>query len=431
MIRQLSLILLLALLVSSLHASQAVQTRSELIMQKIYYITTFGLNVRSDDRTGNNILGSLEKNDEVKVVYSSPTQNGNYVEVEVIKSENDILQSPSGRYFVSFKYLTPNRVDYKNFTGEYFMIQNIATEKMRVYRKNCNANRCNHKMVLEANMAAGEDEDGVRTNVGSYRITYWWKFYEDGKQHYPSWYAPGYPKIPKPGKGFLSWFKKRRMPKVDGKKIGVMRGAFGWYTAYVGPNPDYQWTHGTIGWGSDKDKFILKTKKYWANVFVDPRSSGCSRTDNESIAYIRHILPVGTPIIKIYAHEDLLDSSLSRYSEHKPTWSYILTKKGAQTNGPDADRQSVLARGVRSSEIIEEGTYSIDQMPTPVEYTMKEEFRRKLGDSGNVYGVAPSDMHGVFYIDAGLVRGYRHPTDARIKRGGYRNELVLPIIEYK
>ncbi len=431
MIRPIPLLLLLMLFIStSLYATQAVQTRSELRMDQSYFVTTFGLNVRSEDRVGDNILGSLEKNDEVKVVYSSPTLGGNYVEIELIKTENSFLSSPTGRYFVSFKYLSPEKVDYKKFAGKYFVIQNIATERLRVYEKNCNGDLCRHKMILEAQMAAGEDEDEVRTYLGSYRITYWWKFYEDGKGHYPSWYAPGYPKVPKPGKGFLSWTRNRRMPKVNGEKIGDIRGAFGWYTAYVGPRSNYQWTHGTVGWGSDKDKFIKKTKKFFANFFANPRSSGCSRVDNETIAYLRHILPLGTPIIKIYAYEDLMDPTLSRYSEHQPSWNYILTKNGAQTNGPTAERNYVLAKRVRQEQIIEEGTYSIDQMPTPIEYTLKEEFRRKLGDSGNIYGITPENMHGVFYIDTGLVRGYRHPTNPKMKSGGYRDQLVLPIMEY-
>ncbi|MBT3236312.1 MAG: L,D-transpeptidase [Bdellovibrionales bacterium] len=430
MIKKLALFILFALLVSpSLYAFTAIQSRAELILNQVYYISTFGLNVRSADQVGDNILGSLERNDEVRIIDANSSLRGNYVEVEVIKHENDLL--PSERFYISFKYLSPIKIDYKHFNGKYFMIQNIATEKIRVYRKECNQQRCNHKMIFEANMAAGEDVDGVRTNVGSYRITYWWKFYEDGKQHYPSWYAPGYPKLPKPGKGFLSWFKKRRMPKVEGGKVGIMRGAFGWYTAYVGPNNHSQWTHGTLGWGADKDKFILKTKKYWTNVFVNPRSSGCSRTDNEAIAYLREILPLGTPIIKIYAYEELMDQTLSRYSEHTPTWNYILTKEGAQTNGPSSDRNKVLTRGVRPDQIIEEGSYAIDQMPTPTTFTVKSEFRRKIGQSGNVYGVEPADMHGVFYIDTGLVRGYRHPTDARILRGGYKDELVPSFIEYK
>lgn len=400
--------------------SGALASRSEVNVDQVYYVNTNGLNVRASDENGR-VLGRLNRNDSVRVIESSIDLKNDYVQIEIVETKSEI--ETAEKYFVSLKFLEKEKLSYKEFKGKYFVIQNVATEKLRVYERVCADNSCPHKMIMETNIVVGEQNKGREemTWLGSFRVIGWTKFYEDGKSQYPRWYDPSYPEVPKPGKGFLSWFRSKHMPKVDGEKPGVMRGAFGWYTALVGPNAFAQWTHGTIGWGEDKDKFILNAKKFLPNLVTAPRSHGCSRTDNEAIAFLRENLPVGTPIIKIYAHEDTYDKSLSRYTEEKGRFDYIMTKDKTLSPG----RSTVLKANVSPDQIIEEGSYFFDQHPDAIEYTPGEDlgkFERKLGNKGNVYGVESNNMFGVFYIDLGLVSGYQHPQGLEV--GGYDDELV-------
>lgn len=411
---------------NELMVSYTITDRSQLVEGKVYWVTTNGLRVRSSDEVTNNGLGIVNRNDQVRVVNTGPFR-GNYVQIEIVKTNSPITTAE--RYFVSFKYLDTEKKDYKKFKGDFFVVQNIATERLRVYKRVCADNACPHKMVFESEMVVGEDQDKVRTWAGSYRLTHWIKFYQDGAAHYPSWYHPDYPMPPSPKKGVLSWFRKKYMPEVDGKKKGDMRGAFGWYTAFVAPNSFAQWTHGTIGWGVDKKKYIQRTKKFFANLLSNPRSHGCSRLDNESISYLRSLLPVGTPFIKIYAKEALLDPTLKGYSPITKKWDYILTKQGSRRNGPEADRNYVLGQNISQEDWIEEGTYDVDQFPTVVEYTPGEDMgsmSRKVGNKGNIYGVESEFMTGVFYIDAGFTQGYAHPVHESITVGGFKDEVVGP-----
>ena len=138
---------------------------------------------------------------------------------------------------------------------KYFIVQNIATERTRVYEK-CQEkpetkaciNGTRNRLVFETEMVVGGDD--LRTDLGVQNISHWEKFYQDNNAHYPSWYDPSYPPTPKGG--FLKWSKKSAMPN----KQGQMRGAFGWYAAIMSPSATGQWMHGTIGWGDDKDSFI-------------------------------------------------------------------------------------------------------------------------------------------------------------------------------
>jgi hypothetical protein len=205
---------------------------------------------------------------------------------------------------------------------------------------------------------------------------------------------------------------------------GSARGAFGWYTAMPGPNAYNQWTHGTLGWGKDGTKYIDATRSFWANVFTDPRSHGCTRTDNPSIAYIRTIVPVGTPLIKIYAKEGYLDKDRRGYPEQKKTWDYILTKNGVRVDGQTADRQQVLATGTPPDQWLEEGIYQADVHPDAKPF--KKNGNAKSGKTGNVYELKESALQGVFLVDAGLLVNYRHP-DALL-RGGYADILLPPFV---
>lgn len=403
-----------------MNISSVLDSRDDVEQGQSYFVILNGLRVRSSDTTStnSNIVGVLNRHDEVRILNKGENLRDSFVEVEIVKSYSNF---PAGsRKFVSFRYLSAEKLDYKEFTGDIFMIENIATEKVRVYKRVCADNSCPHQMILETNAVVGRDNEEDRSMVGSYRLTEWRKFYRDGAANYPSWYDPELPMPPKPGKSIRHWLKDKYMPYG-----GTMRGAFGWYTALVEPNANGQWTHGTVGWGEDKDKFINQTKRLISNIFTAPQSAGCTRTDNESIAYLRQILPVGTPIIRIYAKEALHDKTLAGYSQVKDKWEYVLTKRGVRTDGQKADRDEVMSSNVRSDEIIEEGVYEINRWPEVIEYTPGADLgriSRRVGQKGNAYAVEQSDMRGVFYIDTGLVENYAHPKV--LKRGGFRDEVV-------
>jgi hypothetical protein len=253
------------------------------------------------------------------------------------------------------------------------------------------------------------------------------------------------------------WFKNKYMPEgPDGKNEGVMRGAFGWYAAFVAPNAYGQWTHGTLGWGEDKDEYIKKTKKFMINVVSNPRSSGCTRNNNEAIAYLRQIVETGAPIIKIYAREAMMDPNLTNY-RGIPTarWSYIMTK----TAGLRAEKSEVLKslgltdydvdnywRAYRSggdlildpksklSQILEVGTYELDNQPSVIPFTERKKILgkwRATGRNGNVYGLKNEEMSsGVFYVDSGFLNGYHHPK-AVVEVSGFMDEETPPWMDMR
>jgi hypothetical protein len=405
-------------------------SKEQLVVGETYFITTNGLNVRKDASfKAGSIIGKLKRNDQVKILNTVVEGSRVLVQVEIVKTSMTIKRS--AQYLLSYQFLTKEKIDYKNFQGKYFVIQNVATETLRVYEKECENLNCPNKMILEAELAVGEDDDEVRTWLGSYRLSTWVKFYEDNKGLYPSWYHPSYPMPPtvkkKPGRGALRWFKNKYMPRVNGKREGSMRGAFGWYTAHMEPDSNAQWTHGTIGWGFDKTSFIKRTKKWTTNLVSNPRSHGCSRTDNETIAYLREILPVGTPFIKIYAFEKLLDPTLSSYNYKTLNWDYILTKRDARKyGGQTADRDKVIASNLKLHEVLEEGTYRRDTYPTVINFrTTKVKTKR-----GNTYDLPSELMNGVYYIDAGVLSRYAHPRHEKIVVGGHKDEVVPVFMDY-
>lgn len=308
---------------------------------------------------------------------------------------------------------------------------------------------------METEVVVGEDKDNPsdkgkgRSILGSYRVTGWAKFYEDQDRHYPAWYKEGYPMPPALGNNdWRDWFKNKYMPPgVDGEKDGKMRGAFGWYAAFAAPHAYGQWTHGTVGWGVNKDEYIKKTKKFMINVVTNPRSSGCTRNNNEAIAFLRQLTETGTPIIKIYAREALLNPN---YRGEPRQWQYVLTKRSGQR----ADRSEVAkALGVTDEEItkywkakmaggtamydpksllrliLEVGTYTVDTQPTAYPFTPRKKIFgkwRATGRTGNVYGLRQEEMSpGVYYVDAGFLKGYRHPY-VKMDVSGFMDEETPP-----
>lgn len=421
--------------------------------QSAYFINSNSVRVRSAPDATGKILGELSLNDKVKIINPTTIYGGKFVEVSIVLTYDPIVKSE--KYYVSTDYLSAKIIDYKEFIGKYFVVVNVATETIRLYERTCADNSCPNKMLMESEVVVGEDIDHPkedkgkgRSILGSYRVTGWSKFYQDPDGHYPAWYRDGYPVVPAPDSKWNDWFSKKVMPLDEkGKPEGKMRGAFGWYTAFVAPEPYGQWTHGTLGWGEDKDTFIKKVKKPLINIISDPRSSGCTRNNNEAIAYIRAMIDTGAPIIKIYAKEEILDPTLSRYPNATTPFNYVLTKNRnhaidraevMKTLGvTDADLNSfaVASKGGGQmlldpksplNQVIEVGTYDRDTHPDVIEYTPGEKLSklsRKIGRKGNVYGIKSDDMRGTFYVDAGMLEGYSHPTTV-VEISGFSDEVT-------
>lgn len=428
--------------------------------QKIYYVALNGLRVRATPEDSGKTLGLLSLNEKVKIINPETIYNNKYVEIEIVRTVNKISQAD--HYYVAAEFLSEKFIDYREFKGKHFVVVNVATETLRLYERACMEKHCGNKMILETEVVVGEDVDlkkeekgKGRSLLGSYRVQGWSKFYQDVEGHYPSWYKDGYPDVPKAEAGWSEWFKEKYMPVLpDGKIHGAMRGAFGWYTAFVGPASYNQWTHGTIGWGSDKDKYIKKTKKLVTNIFANPRSSGCTRNNNEAIAYIRQFIDIGAPIIKIYAKEALLDPTLASYPAQSAQWNYVLTKKAAEKadraevvkslkiNEADLDAywqakkdggDLILDPSSPLNQILEVGTYDVDVHPDVIAFTPGEKLtklERAVGRKGNVYGVKSQDMpEGIYYVDAGMLENYVHPT-AILETGGFSDEIIPPWMDF-
>jgi hypothetical protein len=413
-------------------AQPAVQTPAPVfqsvvpVTAEIFYVYATQLRVRTTPEVLedlSNVAGMLNTNDQVRVI--GQVLESKMVQVEIVRTVAQL--KPSSTYYVSSEHLSrrPQEVRIASQPQQrYFMVQNIASEKLRIYEKQCADGACAHKLVLETDIAVGEknkDDPSLRTIAGNFHLSKWTKFYQDSSGSYPSWFDPALPMPPRAGAGVRDWTKDRVMPNG-----GDVRGAFGWYTAFPGGGrTNQQWTHGTIGWGADGKKYIEITRSFLANLFANPRSHGCSRTDNESIAYIRHLLPVGTPMVKIYAREAYADASRQGYSQTQQQWQYILTKNGVRRDNnfhEVADREIVLRNGTPASEWIEEGVYDIDAYPDAKEFREGGGRSARNGKKANVYGLDDEVMRGYFLVDAGLVLNYENP--AGIDRGGYVEKVV-------
>lgn len=391
------------------------------------FISADSVRARTSPDNGDNVAGRLFLGDEVEIVDGTTTGSDEFISVRIVKSQSTL--DTTKNFYVAKRFVseTPVTADpavtsvaippapAPSVAGQktvqpsrLFIVTNIATERLRIYQRCLPTERCVNRMIMETGVVNGEAKDGTRTDVGFYQVASWTKFYETSA--YPAWYKPGYPAVPGPGNR-SAWISSEYMPNGQ----GAMRGAFGWYTAKVAPNPNGQWTHGTAGWGADKTDFITFKDSFWGkivNIFTSIRSHGCTRTDNESIAYIRQLISVGTPLIKIYAREGYRDESRAMYNKLPGRWEYILTKNGSQQINSHqlADRGTVLRQGTPQSEWLDQGTYEIDQYPD--------------AESQDLYDLGDSALQGVFLVDEGTLRGYKSP--AGIARGGFSDQIAPP-----
>ena len=390
------------------------------------YVTPERLRVRTTPEQNPETTATvLDQGDQVRVVDPTPQGDEQLVQVAVTQSQQQV---PEATVFVPVTYLQTEPVK-STAKARYIMIQNIATEKLRVYRLSDDAGQPNH-MIFETDMIAGENNPAKtrRTALGHYRIDSWNKFYEDAQHLFPSWYDSSYPTLPLPGASLQDWTQPHFLPLVDGKPRGSVRGSFGWYTAKIGPNAMGQWTHGTLGWGADGDRFIQLSKEQLAQYYSDPRSFGCTRVENRAIAYLQDLLPVGTPVLKIYAREALADSKLTVYaSEQVKVFDFILTKDQVRSQNPSSsNRPAQLLRDVQTKMILEEGSYVIDQHPDAVEFSKHVKGEKLEADivraEANLYDLAQDKFKGVFYVDQGLLENYAHPKGLRV--GGYKDQKL-------
>ncbi|MGE0633714.1 MAG: SH3 domain-containing protein, partial [Pseudobdellovibrionaceae bacterium] len=396
------------------------KNKSTLKFDVEYFVVGNDVNFRRAPSAEGEILKQLAKNSKIKIL-DIGADDTDFVKVEALED--------SAEGFVSYKFLStiPSIVTpEEEASRKYFVVQNVATEVTRVYER-CQTPNCAHKMILETDIVVGResgeetDVDSFLTWVGRSRISSWIKFYQDVEEHYPSWYDPTSPMPPAAWANPKKWFKTEFFPKPA---VNKARGAFGWYAALLTPNVNFQWMHGTYGWGADEGRFIRLTRDGLVNLFADPRSSGCTRFENGAIAYLRHILPKGTELIRVYAFEAVRDKNRAAYQSQKAggVFNYILTTEGVREEAPTIERSAVLAQKLSSQEHLEEGQYKIDMFPDP------KAFKRTLfntgrsyGESGDTYGIGKKNIFGYFLVDEGRFFAYRHPV-VKVRRGGFKGE---------
>ncbi|KHD89384.1 MAG: hypothetical protein OM95_03160 [Bdellovibrio sp. ArHS] len=436
----------------SANAAAVGTEKSQLKVGQRYFISADNLNVRSSNATsGNNIVGKLNTNDEVEI-YDLLNEATPLVQVKIIKSAT-VKADVAPELFVSKDYLSEKQL--LTAASKYFVVQNVATEITRVYERCTETPSCPHKLVLETEMVVGRPEEGTKqdphafkTWLGHAKISEWIKFYQDGQAHYPHWYRAGQDlkTIPKAiTDGVSKLVNSRKWMVDDGRGGTTIYGAFGWYAAKVSPADEingmnYQWLHGTIGWGRDGSESIELTRGFLMNLFSNPGSAGCTRLENRAIAYLRSFLPVGTDIYRIYARESTREKEvisgffkkkvtpLPRYAdkyENPGNWNYILLTDGAQQSGGlTADAKTIIDKAipvVTNYNLIEAGNYQYDQYPnaTALNYTRTAASGRSGDryriDSGKKEDAGKTNFRGYFLVDEGRLLDYSHPDSQSTK----------------
>lgn len=421
-----------------------------------YFISTNSLNVRKSNSTADqsNVVGQLSLNDEVELfdVLNAATP---LVQIKIIKS-GSVKSDVAPELFISKDYLSEKTLFAES--SKYFVIQNVATEKTRVYERCTVTPGCAHKMVMETDMVVGRPEEGTKydphafkTWLGHAKISEWIKFYQDGNGHYPHWYRAGQDLKSIPGpltEGISKIVASRKWMVDDAHGKSTIYGAFGWFAAKVTPSDEasgmnYQWIHGTIGWGKDGGASVDLTRGILMNMFSNPGSSGCTRLENRAVAYLRSILPPGTDIFRIYAQESTREKEgtsggffkkkttpLPRYADkfEKPgRWDYILLTDGAQQSGGlTADAKTIIDKAIpviSGKNLIEQGSYEIDQYPNAMGRNYNN--LASSGKSGDRYEIdpgteeTPTKFIGYFLVDEGRFIDYKHP-DVRATKGAIK-----------
>lgn len=347
------------------------------------------------------------ENDRVVIV--SPDSDSEFIEVQT--------QTPTARAAcgdrvwirrAGVETARPEVADARR--ARHYVVINAATQRLRVYEI-CRASDCQgNRLAVDVPAIVGPNLPGRRTWLGEYSITGWFKFYSDNAGKYPSFFSPELPDPPRAGAPISAWLSPNLLPVPLRGRPEVQRGNFGWYTAQLGPNADGQWVQGTWGRGADGDRFIRLARQNGAESGFDLQTHGCTRVDNPTIAYLRQILAENTPVLRIYAREELAGTATPA-PQASAVWNWILTKRGVDVEGAAAeraDRDEVLRAGVPRTEWLDSGAYSIPSRPVVA--------------SGNTYGVPDSEMRGVFFVDRGTLSAYAHPVS--LQAGGYEGRLA-------
>lgn len=379
---------------------------------------------------------------KVPVVKAEPVKKVEAAKKSAVTAKPVAAVKPAKRkVYVPLRYLQSKPAAVTKETAaasRFIMIQNIATGKLRVYERSAEAGGPN-TMLFETNMINGENEPQTtrRTALGSYKIEKWIKFYQDNAGLAPSWYDSNLAEVPMPGAEIKDWMKTYLLPKKGDQPSGYVRGGFGWYTAKIGPNAHAQWTHGTIGWGADKGRFIDNVSNFELKEFYgDPRTFGCTRVENQAIALLQAILPVGTPVLKVYAKETMADQTLERYS-HTPrvqSLDWILSKDEVRGENPHSSSGGAqFARGLSKDMILEEGVYEFDAYPDAVQfdkliknYENEKSQTMMVRMEANLYNLPRESFHGEFLVDEGRFVNYQHPSELR--KGGYSDQLLPKVV---
>lgn len=290
-----------------------------------------------------------------------------------------LLFAPSQLHLVNW-----TSMDLKANFKHRFVIQNLASLTIRVYQRNCDFNEnCANTLIFQAPMVIGKDEDESRSKLGFFKISRWNNFHKDYEGKYLGWNQK-----PKPVNSSRSDWNKT--------------GPFGWYTAFLEPNAKGQWMHGTIGWGSEGEKFINHNRSPSGN-FDRIRSNGCTRVSNQSIAFLRNFVPENSLVLKIYALEDFQDPKLTQYqtTPFYNYWTYSLSKKKMNS----AEQYPLEKFNI---PFYEQGRLFYSQYPVKFEIKTKEEYLKKIKNY-NPYDLSKKDFKGKFLVDSGLLINYEHP----------------------
>ncbi len=334
------------------------------------------------------------------------------------------------------KAVDPSLVKNKDFWSQntaspVFVVQNIATEKTRVYKRCTATPGCPHELIFETDTLVGQstteqkDPKVFATRLGHFKITNWIKFYEDKDKKFPAWYKSDYPLVPK-GTSPKEWLSSKYLPEPQ---INSFRGAYGWFTAQLGPNSNEQSIHGTYGWGEDKDSLLSYFRNPFVSFIDDPMAKGTTRMENQAVAYMRHLVDVGTDVYRVYALEGYADNSLVRYvaqKDHKMPWDWVLTLREAQKESGTIDKGVQTKKNYIYSETLEEGRFYVDRYPTGLGYsTTFLGLGAGSGTTGNTYQIKRKQFAGVFLVDEGRFVDYEHPKSDLLPLGGY-SQWELP-----
>lgn len=317
---------------------------------------------------------------------------------------------------------------------DYIVVQNVATNTLRVYKPGPTAQSAN-EMIFETPMHLGELEPKkTRAAVlGNFRIERWRKFAQpaDGSSDVWSRVAT---RAPEAGATAASRLTAPEVgPGAEPEDwLGISQsgrpgliGLEGWYSADLVPRFSHsnqidsfsQRLHGTIGWGKDWERFVIMPSSRWQKVHQTAnldRHRGSTRVSNPAIALLQTLLLPGTRIIRVYAAEKLsANYQPLPNGEGVQPFEYLLTSDQEEQTDPHSSLTPYQRlRAVQSEWIIEKGLYLADVRPDPRGLTTEVGVSRPRTvafQGADIYGIGTKNLIGYFEVDTGKLIGYQHP----------------------